>query len=156
MSVAIGGLLPPALAAHNETRRLDPQIATTVNHTYFMLGDYQRAMDTSASDFGYAVGLSLASLGRVNEAVALLREREQLKPGRLGQLYLTSLRALLEGNRAETLAASDELLNATFRDPEGTFYLARQLSYLRDETKALNMLSRAIDNGLFLLPRDGP
>ena len=146
------GLLQPALAAHNEARRLDPQIATTVNHTYFMLGDYQRALDTSASDFGYAVGLSLASLGRVNEAVALLREREQLKPGRLGQLYLTSLRALLEGNRAETLAASDELLNATFRDPEGMFYLARQLSYLRDETKALNMLSRAIDNGFFCYP----
>ena len=59
---------------------------------------------------------------------------------------------MLEGNRAETLAASDELLNATFRDPEGMFYLARQLSYLRDETKALNMLSRAIDNGFFCYP----
>ena len=41
----------------------------------------------------------------------------------------------------ESLALCDELLNATFRDPEGMFYLARQLSYLRDETKALNMLS---------------
>ena len=31
------GLLQPALAAHNEARRLDPQSATTVNHTNFML-----------------------------------------------------------------------------------------------------------------------
>jgi hypothetical protein len=39
------GLLQPALAAHAEACRLDPQIPTTVNHTYLLLGDYQRALD---------------------------------------------------------------------------------------------------------------
>src|SRR5260370_29799931 len=37
----------------------------------------------------------------------------------------------------------------TFRDPEGMYYLARQLGYLGDEAKALEMLSRAIDHGFF-------
>jgi hypothetical protein len=113
----------------------------------FLLGDYQQALETSAADYGYTSEISLAALGRTSEAATLLREREQTNPPRLGKLYLTSLRALLEGNRAESLEASDELLQATFRDPEGMFYLARQLGYLREEVKALTMLRRAIDHG---------
>jgi len=143
------GLLQPALLAHQEARRLDPMIATSVMHTYFMLGDYERALETSGSDYGYGLGLVLAMLGRVEEAVSTLRQRELAKPWRLGKLYLTSLRALLEGNRKESLATSAELMQATFRDPEGMYYLARQLSYLREEDQALDMLSRAIDHGFF-------
>lgn len=146
------GLLQPALAAHHEARRLDPQIPTSVNHTYFMLGDYSRALEASAGDFGYAQAIALVALGRANEAISMLREREQMNPWRLGRLFLTSLRALLEGNHAESLQASDELIQATFRDPEGVFYLARQLAYLGQEAKALSVLSRAIDNGFFCYP----
>jgi serine/threonine protein kinase len=143
------GLLRPALVAHQEARRLDPLIATSVMHTYFMLGDYERALENSGSDYGYGTALALAMLGRVEEAVSTLRQRELAKPWRLGKLYLTSLRALLEGKHEESLAASEELMKATFRDPEGMYYLARQLSYLREEAPALDMLSRAIDNGFF-------
>jgi tetratricopeptide (TPR) repeat protein len=143
------GLLQPALVAHQEARRLDPLIPTTVMHTHFMLGDYQRALETSESDFGYGRGVILAMLGRVEEAVSLLRQRELAKPWRLGKLFLTSLRALLEGNREEGREAGAELMKATFRDPEGMYYLARQFSYFREEDLALDMLSRAIDNGFF-------
>lgn len=146
------GLLQPALAAHHEARRLDPQILTTVNHTYFLLGDYQRALETGAGDFGYSLALALASLGRVDEAISMLCEREQIKPWRLGKLFLTSLRALLQGNLEESLEASGELLKTTFRDPEGMYYLARQFSYLGQDGKALSMLSRAIDNGFYCYP----
>jgi serine/threonine protein kinase len=143
------GLLQPALVAHQEARRLDPLIPTSVMHTYFMLGDYQRALESSGSDYGYGMALVLAMLGRVEEAVTTLRQRELAKPWRLGMLYLTSLRTLLEGHREESIAVSDELMQATFRDPEGMYYLARQLGYLGEEGRALDMLSRAIDNGFF-------
>lgn len=143
------GLLQPALMAHQEARRLDPLIPTTVMHTHFMLGDYQRALDTSESDFGYGRGTILAMLGRVEEAVSLLRQRELAKPWRLSKLFLTSLRAFLEGQREEGREAGAELMKATFRDPEGMYYLARQFSYFRDEDWALDMLSRAIDHGFF-------
>src|SRR5260370_10392468 len=121
-------------------------------HTYFMFGDYERALENSGSDYGYGMALVLVMLGRVEEAVSLLRQRELAKPWRLGKLFLTSLRALLEGEREESLAASEELMQATFRDPEGMYYLARQLGYLRQEAQALDMLSRAIDNGFFSHP----
>lgn len=146
------GLLQSALAAHREARRLDPQISTSVVHTYFMLGDYQRALETSATGYGCEMAVVLAALGRVEEAVSLLRQRELSRPWPIARLYLTSLRALLDGNREESLAAMEELINSTFRDPEGMFYLARQLSYLGEESKSLDMLSGAIQNGFFCYP----
>ena len=143
------GLLRPALVAHQEARRLDPLISTSVMHTYFMLGDYERALENSGGDYGYGTALVLGMTGRVVEAISMLRQRELAKPWRLGKLYLTSLRTLLEGKREESLAVCEELMQDTFRDPEGMFYLARQLGYLGDEAKALEMLSRTIDHGFF-------
>jgi serine/threonine protein kinase/tetratricopeptide (TPR) repeat protein len=147
------GLLQPAVAAHLAARRLDPQIPTSVTHTYFMLGDYQRALDTCVGDFGYSVALTLAALGRTDEAIVLLREREaKTQPARLAKLYFVSLRALLEGNREESLRAIEEFRKATFRDPEGLFYIARQSAYLGEQTTALELLSRAIERGFFCYP----
>ena len=52
------GLLQAGLSAYQEARRLDPLIPTSVNHTYCMLGDYQRSLETSGDDFGFARSLS--------------------------------------------------------------------------------------------------
>src|SRR5258708_36672037 len=109
------GLLRPALVAHQEARRLDPLISTSVMHTYFMLGDYERALENSGSDFGYGMALALAMLGRVEEAMSLLRQRELAKPWRLGKVAPTSRPAPLEGEREASLAASDAPLPATVR-----------------------------------------
>lgn len=43
-------------------------------------------------------------------------------------------------------------MKATFRDPEGMYYLARQLSYLGEPNAATEMLSRAVRNGFFCYP----
>ena len=135
------GLLEASLAAHRQARRLDPHIPTTVINTYFQMGDYQSALEFSKHDYGYSTAAALAMLGRVDEAIVLLKEKEQLS-WRLGKLYLESLRALLEGDRDESLRASDELLAATFRDPEGWYLLARQLGYLNEAGRAFIALSR--------------
>jgi serine/threonine protein kinase len=144
-----GGMLHAALAAQREARRLDPRISISINHTYFMLGDPQSALESSGRDFGYAVGFALAKLGRVPEAIATLRERELTNPPRLAKLYIASLRALLEGNREECLAATDELLQTSFRDPEGMYYQALQLGSLKEQSRALEMLRRSVDNGFY-------
>lgn len=146
------GLLQAALVAHKEARRLDPLISTSVMNTYILLGDYQLALDTSTSDYGYGRALALTGLGRFEEAVALLKKREAEKPSRLGLLYLTSLRALLEGKREESFEANAEIRKSTFRDPEGIFYFARHLSYMRQEDEALETLSHSIDSGFFCYP----
>src|SRR5262249_36288983 len=146
------GLLQPALFAHHEARRLDPHSPTTLNHTYFMLGDYERALVASQQDFGYGTALILAVLDRVPEAIDILRKREENFPWRLSGLFLTSMRALLEGNREESLRASEELMRGTFRDPEGLYYQARQLSYLGKDDWALDLFSRAVTNRYLCSP----
>jgi serine/threonine protein kinase len=146
------GLLQASVVAHREARRLDPLIQTSVLHTYLMLGDYQRALEHAHGDFGYSTAMVLVGLGRREEAITILKEREAEKPGRLALLYFASLRALLEGKRDESIAASDELMTATFRDPEGLYYIARQLSYLGEPSRALEILAHAIDRGFFCYP----
>src|SRR5690242_17843269 len=147
-----GGLLRASLAAHQEAKRLDPQIGTSINHTYFMLGDYQRALEASAGDFGYAKGACLAALGRPAEAKSFLREMEGEILPKFGRLYVGSLRALLEDEREESLQTSEQLLKAKFRDPEGRYYLVRQLAYLQEHERALEVLERVIEGGFFCYP----
>jgi eukaryotic-like serine/threonine-protein kinase len=143
------GLMQAALAAYHEARRLDPQIPTTIDQTYLMLGDYQRAWEAPGRDFGYVGALALAPLGRVEEAVEILRASEQINLPRLLKLFVVSLRALLEGKLEESLEASRNVMQASFRDPEGLYQLACQLGYLNQQEEALRFLSRAIEGGFF-------
>jgi serine/threonine protein kinase/tetratricopeptide (TPR) repeat protein len=147
------GLLQASLEAHRQARRLDPNIPTTVHHTYFAMGDYKSALEFAAADFGYFTSLRLAMLGRVEEATSLLREKEPVVLERIGRVFMTSLRTLLEGNREASLEASDELISGGFKDPEGKYYLARQLGYLRDAGRATLVLSAAVDGGYFCFPQ---
>jgi len=147
------GLLQASLEAHRQARRLDPNIRTTVTHTYFAMGDYQGALESAGHDFGYFAPLRLAMLGRVEEAIALLKEKEPAVSERLGQVFMISLRTLLEGNREASLKASDELLSGTFKDPEGEYYHARQLAYLSDIGRATRVLKSTVDGGYFCYPQ---
>ena len=147
------GLLHASLEANRQARRLDPNIHTTVMHTYFALGDYQSALETGSQDFGYFTPVRLAMLGRVEEAIAMLKQKESVVPERLGRVFMISLRTLLEGNREASLEASDELINGAFKDPEGKYYLARQLSYLGDIGRATRLLKDTVEGGYFCYPQ---
>jgi serine/threonine protein kinase/tetratricopeptide (TPR) repeat protein len=147
------GLLHASLEAHRQARRLDPNISTTVTHTYFAMGDYQGALEAAFGDFGYFTPLRLAMLGRVEEAIAMLKEKEPAVPQRRGQVFMRSLRALLEGNQEASLEPSDELIKAGFQDPEGQYYMARQLAYLGDAGRANYVLNSAVEGGYFCYPQ---
>jgi tetratricopeptide (TPR) repeat protein len=99
-------------ARGSSERRLDPS-STSVMHT-FMLGSTSGRSNFRA-DFGYGRGIVLAcSTRRRSGDLSAMR---LAKPWRLSKLFLTSLRALLEGNR-EAAGAGAELMKAMFRDPE--------------------------------------
>jgi eukaryotic-like serine/threonine-protein kinase len=147
------GLLQASLEAHRQARRLDPNISTTVSHTYFAMGDYQGALEASGPDFGYFTALRVAMLGRVEEAIAILKEKEHAASERIGRVFMSSLRTLLEGNREASLKTSHELMTGTFRDPEGKYYLARQLAYLSDSGRATRLLKDTVDQGYFCYPQ---
>jgi len=47
------GLLEPSAAAYERAKRIDPSVRTSVCYTYYMLGDYERAIQTEHDDARY-------------------------------------------------------------------------------------------------------
>lgn len=138
-----------SIAAHHLARRLDPQIRTSVTHTYFMLGDYRRSIETSAGDIGYIEPLALTALGRQAEALDLVKQREHtdgLHP--LIALYLASLRALLEGDITACVSAVERTVAHPPLGPEELYYCARTLAWVGEPARALSVLQCAVDRGL--------
>ena len=137
------GLLRASVAAHERARALDPQVVTSVRHTYWLMGEFERAFE---GIFIYFDALVLVSLGRPEEALARLREREaRLGPHPL-RSFVVSLRALLEGHREESLAATEATLDFVQWDPESAFYMTRHLARLGEQERAIEMLHRIADS----------
>lgn len=142
------GLLDESLAAYRRARALDPMIPTSVHHTYWMRGNFEQALAETYGDIGYLPGLALVSLGRERDALAALEWRERETGDSVVRLYIGSLRALLDGRRADSLDLTRQAV-MRLRDPEAVFYLARQVARLGDSAEALHLLRQTIDGGFF-------
>jgi eukaryotic-like serine/threonine-protein kinase len=140
------GLLDESLAAHHRARELDPTVTTSVHHTWWMLREYERALGETYGDIGYMPGLALASLGRERDAVAALRWRERETRETSIRLLLASLRALLEGEREESLAALAQVIRSRL-DGEALYYLARSYARLGESEQAVTLLDRSVAGG---------
>jgi serine/threonine-protein kinase len=145
------GLLDASLAAHERARRLDPQVRTSVTHTHFMLGDYDRALAAVDRDIGYIDCLIPLMLGRDDEALEQLRQRESGTGDRRLLLWLAHLRATIEGRAADALPLLRELLG-TLVDPEARFYCARCLVRNGAHDEALEVLAGVVARGYCCYP----
>jgi DNA-binding winged helix-turn-helix (wHTH) protein/tetratricopeptide (TPR) repeat protein len=145
------GLLNESAAAHAEARRLDPNISTTGGHTFLMMRQYERTLECRGDDTWFVDSLAMAALGRSDEAVVRLRrlEEQQLLP--LVRAVLTSVRALLENNTQEAIAATHAFAEGLV-DPEASYYAARQFAYLGEKNGALRLLRKAVEGGFFSWP----
>jgi non-specific serine/threonine protein kinase len=143
--------LEGSVAAHHRARHLDPNLVTSVAHTYFRLGDYQKTLECYRTKPGsfYLDCAALVMLGDNQTALAQLREREQAG-GATGSVraIMRSLRAYLEGNFEECLSAIEVGEPLTRRDPESLYYTARHLAQINERERALKILSSVIDSGL--------
>jgi tetratricopeptide (TPR) repeat protein len=145
------GLLEASLAADARARRLEPRIRSSVPHTWFLQRDYERAAGTKLHEFPYIGALSLAAIGRQQEAIIALRELEKTTWTRLRD-FMVAARTLLEGDAAESVAAVNRIVASDFRDPEGLFYLTRHLSHLQQVGPALELYERVVKGGFFCFP----
>ncbi len=142
------GLLDWSVAAHHRARALEPGIPTGIHHTWWMKGDYHKALGETFGDIGYMPGLALASAGREREAIAALRWRERESTDLRARPYLTSLRALLEGHRDECLTALEQSA-ALQIDAEALYYLARTYAKLGRADDFLSAMERVIAGGFY-------
>lgn len=152
------GLLNASIAAHECARRLDTKSQTSVQHSYFLAGDYERALafDTHASRI--LRGLALLMLGRDREAADSLRQSEQWATGKkLYTLMIATFRSLAEGRQTESITAMDAY-TAAMRDPEALYYMSRVAAKCGETERSLQILVRVVDGGFCCYPafRDDP
>ena len=145
------GLLDASVAAHDRALDLEPKIRTSVGHTWFLKADYSRVITLPMEDHPYIAAISLAELGRTNEAVSAMEGLEPKLPGRLREFAVVA-RTMLEGRPAESVAAVQQIVGSDFRDPEGLFYLSRHLAHLSEGASALGLLERVIGSGYACFP----
>lgn len=100
------GLLEESVAAHHQAVRLDPTVSTSVLHTYYMQGEYSRALEDAHRSSDPFEARLLGALGREPEAIrAAQREEERFAAFPLLRSFPAGLRAAFEGKQDEALAA---------------------------------------------------
>ena len=144
------GLLNAAISAHQEARRLDPEIRTSVSHAYFKHGDYARAIESNVEDPRTMDALSLSLMGREAEAIALLESVEAAGLPKMQTSFVTASRLLLQNRREECRKVTEEMLRAWQpRDPCALLYLARHVTHMGDAEGGLAMLRDSVEGGYF-------
>jgi len=147
------GLLDASLAAHHQGRRLDPTLTTSVLHTYYMQGDYVRALEEGHAATDPLEARVLGAMGRDRDAIAAARREEQrFSAVPIVHSFAAGLRAALEGRPEDARVALQLLLESGFRDGEGLFYAAGICARTSMLDDASRLLARAIDAGFLCLP----
>ncbi len=146
------GLLDASLAADRRARRLDPSIQTSVQYTYWALGDYQQAMLHDVEDLQAVRHGALWMLGRTDEALAGVRDALSHAPGSLEQRIVESQLAAMESRVEDCLSHARAILDAGFHDPEGLLLHVRELAHLGLGAEALALLQRVVHAGYHCPP----
>ena len=139
------GLLDASFSAADLARRLDPNVRTSVTHTYFMAGEYLQAAAESerrwqVGNFG---GVALLAAGHPDARARMALEAERYGDDEIMLAYL-------QGDLPQARAATDRVLT-TFPDPEFHFYSALLLAHFGELDRALEVLAGAVERGYFPL-----
>ena len=143
------GLLEASIAAHEEARRLDPSVRSSVAHPFYLLGDYERAIAHDVEEPPYVTFMALMHLGRTEEARVLSEQAV----ARAHNPHLTEvvrlIRAILTRDMALGTDAAREAqrVGTAFEDPEGYYYWGISLVAVGNTTYGLELLARAVAGG---------
>ena len=140
------GLLEASVSAHKCARKLDPQVATSVSHTHYQLGDYESALRDVGVGAWAVVGMTLGTMGRTADGLAAFRNVEESGVPEPMRAFLGAWRAMLEGKRQESLDAAEQCIQH-YLDPEGVFYMGLIMAHLGESDRALTVLRECMDRG---------
>jgi TolB-like protein len=151
------GLYEQAIAAHDEARRLDPHVPTSLEQTLLMAGDVDRLLtiDPEAAGTGGNEGIRVSALGlagRRDEARRVLQARKRL-PIPAFNSWTAYLMAWIERRPADMLASLATLGSVKIlEDPEATFELGWLLCDVGEHERGLEFLQRGVARGYFAFP----
>ena len=139
------GLLDASVAAHEEARRLDPTLHTSIINTYHVLGDYERILRLAGGDPDAKV-LALYRLGRREEALALWQPAPATAPPTY-KAWDDMIVALLSEAPDTRAKAEHAIGRMNWGDPEGYITGAPILCRLGSHELAIEVLRLAVDGG---------
>jgi tetratricopeptide (TPR) repeat protein len=142
------GLLDASVAAAERARRLDPSHPLSVTYTHWMMGDYERAMETRDYDLPFIKGYSLAALGRNEEALEIFLELQRVSHAH-ARGFGNAMRCILQGDREGAIRDMKMIENSSFRDPEGRYFIARCYAYYGETEDALRLIGAVVDGGFY-------
>jgi len=141
------GLLEASLAADRVTRRLDPNIRTSVGNTKFLAGDFASVAELSeGEDAADLAALALMALGRLEQARAIIAAKVKADNTPATRFFTNAVKALLDGDQRRCLELFQSVLR-DFTDPEGTFHASRALAYCGETEEALAGLRLSVERG---------
>ena len=150
------GLLDASAAAHEQARQLDPTISTSAQHTYWMMGEYERALAAvdPERDVGGDEAFIHESMGNIPRALEVLAQRggalsQKTRSATIGLEIVDAFRSAI----LRSVDGAPEIFERyiDFPDPEGRFHMGRCLARLGNTDRALDALSRA-EEGFFCYP----
>jgi serine/threonine protein kinase len=142
------GLAEESIVFHQEAKRLDPGVPTSVTQTYFQTGDYVRCLETAGEDLGYIGPAALDAMGRRQNAIDELRNRLQAGlPPSGGRLLIESLLATLENDTSRCVELVNQFLGGGYIGCEAQAYAARQLVHLGEIELGLTLLNGSVEAG---------
>jgi tetratricopeptide (TPR) repeat protein len=145
------GLFEASLAAHEEARRLDPHVPTSLAYTLFLAGDYERLFRTADTILDIEPrALGYFALGRREEARQLLQGLTGAHLPRIFRLAAEGLQAALDDRKDEI-----ETVEAAIRahtDPEALYMFATFLAALGRPDRALEVLRGVVGRGFAVAP----
>ena len=147
------GLLEESVAAHRQARRLDPTVSTSVHHTFYMQGDYVRALDESHHSNDPIEVRVLWAMGREAEALQVARREEsRFAASPMLLAFSRGHRAAIEGRNDDVLSALQPFETIGHTDGEASFYVAGSYAKAGHLDRAHALLKRAVDVGFLCLP----
>jgi non-specific serine/threonine protein kinase len=152
------GLYEQSIAAHDEARRLDPNVATSLEQTLLMRGDLERLLAEErplvaggGDEVIRIIGLGLA--GRREEARRGLLEMRRTRPLPTFQSWTEYLLAWLEGRSSDMILEMPGLSGLKIMDdPEAIFQQGWLLCDTGEHERGLVHLRRAVAKGYFVAP----
>src|SRR4051812_10481835 len=149
------GLFEESVAAHEEARRLDPNIVTSVQQTLLIMRDIDRLLNLDArervpgGDDGIRV-IALGLSGRRDEARQLLAGMSQRPRIQTFEIWTAHLAAWLD-RRADLMISSLATMTPLriFDDPEAIFQEGWMFCDIGEHARGLEYLQRAVGRRYF-------
>lgn len=149
-SCRYAGLLEASMAAHEESRRLDPKLPTSIPWTLLARVEYEQLSvidreESTEFDMEPQI-LALTLLGRLEEGRRLLDQQESRQLPEVLRVVTGWVRPFLDQDPARVHEAVEKAL-ATFYDPEASYMYALILSRTGQIERGLELLESAVDGG---------